>query len=162
MTPPQDKTADKAVECLMNEASTEGVSTAWTRFQEMQPQCGFGELGLCCRTCLMGPCQIHVYGGGPTKGICGATAYTIVARKIVRMAAGGCAAHSDHGRHITHVLKDVAEGKAPAYRVKDPAKLRWVAEHVGIATDGKDDLQLAGEVSEAMLEEFARQDGTPL
>ncbi len=162
MTPPQNKTADKAVECIMNEVSAKEVSTAWTRYQEMQPQCGFGDLGLCCRTCLMGPCQIHVYGGGPTKGICGATAYTIVARKIVRMAAGGCAAHSDHGRHITHVLKDVAEGKAPAYQVKDPAKLRWVADHVDIATDGKDDLQLAGEVADAMLEEFARQDGAPL
>ncbi len=160
--PPQDKTADKAVECVMNEVCIPEISTAWDRYQAMQPQCGFGELGVCCRNCLMGPCQIAVYGDGPKEGICGAKAYTIVARYIVRMAAGGCSAHSDHGRHITHVLKDVAEGKAPSYSIKDPDKLRAVATNVGIPTEGKDDLALAGEVADAMFEDFSRQDGKPL
>ncbi|NOQ54761.1 MAG: anaerobic carbon-monoxide dehydrogenase catalytic subunit [Thermoplasmata archaeon] len=160
--PPENKTADKAVECVMNEACGDDVTTSWDRYQAMQPQCGFGDLGVCCRTCLMGPCQIAIYGDGPKEGVCGAKAYTIVARKIVRMICGGCSAHSDHGRHITHVLKDVAEGKAPAYSVKDPAKLKWVAEHVGITTEGKDELTLAGDVADAMFEEFSRQDGAPL
>ena len=145
--PPEDKTADKAVECVMDEVCGEDVVTSWDRYQAMQPQCGFGDLGVCCRNCLMGPCQIAIYGDGPKEGICGAKAYS---------------AHSDHGRHITHVLKDVAEGKAPAYSIKSPEKLKWVAESVGIPTEGKDDLTLAGEVADAMLDEFGRQDGTPL
>jgi carbon-monoxide dehydrogenase catalytic subunit len=162
MPPPENKTADKAVECVMEEVCDEDVSTSFSRYEAMKPQCGFGELGLCCRNCLMGPCEISAYGGGPTTGICGDTDYTIVSRYIVRMAAAGTSAHSDHGRHIAHVMKDVSEGKAPAYKIKDPDKLLRVAEKVGIATKGKDHLKLAGEVADAMLEEFSRQDGAPL
>ena len=160
--PTAAKTADRAVECVMNEVCTEEVPTSWSRFEAQQPQCGFGELGLCCRNCLMGPCQIDPIGDGPKEGICGAKDYTIVARYIVRLICGGCSAHSDHGRHITHVLKDVSKGHARAYAVKDGAKLRWVASKVGISVDGKEEHALAGEVADAMLEEFSRQDGAPL
>jgi carbon-monoxide dehydrogenase catalytic subunit len=160
--PPKEMTADKAVECIMNEVCDETTSTAWSRYEAMQPQCGFGELGVCCRHCLMGPCQIAVYGDGPKEGICGAKAYTLVARWIVRMAAGGCSAHSDHGRHIAHVLKEVSKGKALAYGIKDADKLHAVAKRVGIPTEGRDDLEIAGDMADAMLEEFGRQDGKPL
>jgi carbon-monoxide dehydrogenase catalytic subunit len=155
-------TADKAVECIMNEVCDETTSTQWTRYEAMQPQCGFGELGVCCRHCLMGPCQVAVYGDGPKEGICGAKAYTLVARWIVRMAVGGCSSHSDHGRHVAHVLREVSKGKAPAYSIKDAGKLHAVAKKVGIPTEGRDDLEIAGDMADAMLEEFGRQDGTPL
>ena len=160
--PPENKTADKAVECIMNEVCEDTIPTAWSRYEAMQPQCGFGELGVCCRHCLMGPCQIAVYGDGPKEGICGAKAYTLVARWIVRMAAAGCSAHSDHGRHMAHVLRDVAKGGAPAYGIKDPDKLHAVAKRVGIATEGRSDLEIAGEMAEQMLAEFGKQDGKPL
>ena len=44
--PPQQKTADKAVECIMNEVCEDTIPTAWSRYEAMQPQCGFGEMGV--------------------------------------------------------------------------------------------------------------------
>ena len=160
--PPENKTADKAVECIMNEVCEETTSTAWSRYEAQQPQCGFGEMGVCCRHCLMGPCQIAVYGDGPKEGICGAKAYTLVARWIVRMAAAGTSAHSDHGRHLAHVLRAVAKGEATAYGIKDPDKLHRVAKNVGIETEGREDLEIAAEMAETMLAEFGKQDEKPL
>jgi len=60
--------------------------------------CRFGTSGLCCRNCFMGPCRVIEGMPGQDRGICGATASTIVARNFARMIAAGTAAHSDHGR----------------------------------------------------------------
>ena len=77
----------------------------WDRKVAMKAPCGFGEKGVCCRHCSMGPCRISpVAGKGAQRGLCGATADTIVARNFARTVAGGAAAHSDHGRDIAHVL----------------------------------------------------------
>ena len=96
--------ADKASQIMAQRASEQNIETVWDRYEKMQPQCGYGDSGLCCRICLQGPCRIDPFGGEPDKGICGARDYTIVARNIIRMMAAGCAAHSDHGRHIAHTL----------------------------------------------------------
>lgn len=95
-------------------------------------------------------------------GICGAKDYTIVARNIIRMMAGGASAHSDHGREIVNVLSNLAEGHATDYRVTDPDKLRRVAERLGIETEGKTELVLVKEVAEIALKDFGKQDGEPL
>jgi carbon-monoxide dehydrogenase catalytic subunit len=61
----------------------------------------------------MGPCRISPFeDDGPQRGICGATADIIVARNLIRMIAGGAAAHSDHGRDLAHTLLLTAEGKS--------------------------------------------------
>ena len=65
-----------------------------------QPQCGFCELGLSCRICVMGPCRIDPFGDGPQRGVCGADADIMVARNLARMVAAGAASHSDHGRDL--------------------------------------------------------------
>ena len=77
-----------------------------------------------------------------------------MARNLGRMIAAGAASHSDHGRDLVEVLKKVAEGKAPGYAIKDPAKLRVLASEFGIAVDGKDDLTLAGQLADAMQDEY--------
>ncbi|MCI5208023.1 MAG: carbon monoxide dehydrogenase, partial [Candidatus Electrothrix sp. ATG2] len=82
-----ERSTDKAVvEVLANHKGGK-VETAWDRYEAQQPQCGFGELGVCCRHCMQGPCRIDPFGEGPTRGICGATADTIVARGVARAIA---------------------------------------------------------------------------
>ena len=108
-----------------------------------------------------GPCRIKAEVGPGSKGFCGATAYTIVARNRFRMMAGGASAHSDHGRHIAHALLHAAEGKIDDFKVTDVEKLKRVADRVGISTEGKDANQLAKEVSLAALEDFGRQTDEP-
>jgi len=127
----------------------------------MQPQCGFGSLGICCRICNMGPCRIDPFSSDPDEqcGVCGANADTIAARNLVRMIAGGAAAHSDHGRDVAHTLLMAAEGEAADYEIKDEGKLLALAEEYGIATDGKDTKDIAKAVAERAFSEFGQQHG---
>ena len=78
---------------MLDRADQLGMETIWDRYEKMLPECGFGELGVCCRNCNMGPCRISPFEDeGPQRGICGATADIIVARNLIRMIAGGAAA----------------------------------------------------------------------
>jgi len=144
---------------MLDHIAGNGLSVAWDRFDQMQPQCGFGQLGICCRNCTMGPCRIDPFGDGPSEGICGATADIIAARNLIRMIAGGAAAHSDHGRDIAHTLLMAAEDENCDYEPKDRMKLRAMAVELGVTTDGKDSRQLAKEVAEIAFSQFGQQHG---
>jgi anaerobic carbon-monoxide dehydrogenase catalytic subunit len=98
---------------MVDKARAEGLETVWERFAAQQPQCGFCELGLSCRICVMGPCRIDPFGDGPQRGVCGADADIMVARNLGRMVAAGAASHADHGRDLVETLLAVGEGKAP-------------------------------------------------
>jgi carbon-monoxide dehydrogenase catalytic subunit len=160
----QDRAAkrsfDPATQKMLRLAESQGYETAWERFEAQQPQCGYGELGICCRHCTMGPCRIDPFDDtGPKKGVCGATADTIVARGLLRMIAAGAAAHSDHGRDIAHTLLLTAEGKAGGYQIKDEAKLQALAAEYGIATEGRTKEEIARDLARAAYAEFGNQEG---
>jgi carbon-monoxide dehydrogenase catalytic subunit len=136
------------------------LETAWDRYEKMLPQCGFGELGLCCRICNMGPCRISPFeDAGPKKGVCGATADIIVARNLIRMIAGGAAAHSDHGRDLAHTLLLTAQGKSGGYKIKDETKLAALAKEYGIKTQGRTKEEIALDLAESVYAEFGKQEG---
>jgi carbon-monoxide dehydrogenase catalytic subunit len=146
-------TCDAATKKLYEKAKKERIDTVWDRALAMQPQCGFGEMGLCCTNCSMGPCRIvKVSDDGPKAGICGATEDTIASRNFARAVAAGSAAHSDHGRDIALALYH-ATGKI---RVKDEEKLFKIAGEWGIAVEGKDASRIAREVAEKALSEFGK------
>jgi anaerobic carbon-monoxide dehydrogenase catalytic subunit len=153
------KYADKASQEMFKRAVKEQIDTVWDRYEAMQPQCGFGTLGLCCRNCSMGPCRIDPFGDGPQVGVCGADADTITARNIVRMIAGGAAAHSDHGRDIAHTLLMAAENPEADYSVKDEEKIKAVAEIYGIKTNGRDIREITQDVAKSCLQEFGQYEG---
>ncbi len=155
----EEKSIDKASQEILEIAQREGIDTAWDRYEAMLPQCGFGELGLCCRNCFLGPCRIDPFGEGPQKGVCGATAEIIVARNLIRMIAAGAAAHSDHGRDIAHTLLLTAQGKTEGYEIKDEEKLLSLANELGVKIDGRDKKEVALEVAEKVFSEFGQQHG---
>ncbi|WP_227766231.1 anaerobic carbon-monoxide dehydrogenase catalytic subunit [Zhaonella formicivorans] len=154
----RERTVDPAALAMLEEAKKKDVVTTYDRFLAQQPQCKIGYQGICCRICLQGPCRVKPGYGPGSKGICGASAYTIVARNLVRLIAGGAAAHSDHGKHIAKALFAVAEGKAPDYSIVDKEKLYKVAERIGIDTKDKSDLEIAKELAIAALEDYSRLD----
>jgi len=150
---------DKASQYMLKRAEDECILTAWDRYEAMQPQCGFGQLGICCRNCSMGPCRIDPFAEEEQSGVCGASADTIVARNFIRMIAAGAAAHSDHGRDITHALWLAAQGKADAYEIKDEVKLKELALEYGLKVDGKKKEKIAQELTEQIFADFGRQHG---
>lgn len=139
---------------IIGKAMQEGIETAWERFALQQPQCGFGQLGVCCNNCAMGPCRIDPFGGKPTHGVCGANVDTIVARNLLDDLSVGAAAHSDHGREVVEVLLHTAEGKAQGYRIVDGEKLTRIAAEYGIATGGRSKEDIAKDLALGMLAEF--------
>jgi carbon-monoxide dehydrogenase catalytic subunit len=149
----RNRTIDPAALEVLAKTEGSGIETAYDRYLNMQPQCNFGEQGVCCHVCIQGPCRITKKA---SKGICGAPAYTIVGRNLVRSALGGCAAHSDHGLHATLLAKAVSEGRAPDYAITDTKKLHAVAERHGVSTDGKEDIEIFKEVVAIALEDFSR------
>ncbi len=150
---------DPAAQKMLEVTAEEHIQTAWDRLELQQPQCGYGQLGICCRNCGMGPCRINPFGEEPQRGVCGATADTIVARNLARMIAGGAAAHSDHGRDIVEVLHLTALGKAQGYKITDVEKLKRVAKEYGVAVDGRKPEEIAKELAEEVMKEFGMVKG---
>ncbi|MDB4349345.1 anaerobic carbon-monoxide dehydrogenase catalytic subunit [Omnitrophica bacterium] len=149
----------KGTDKLKEVAKSHGADIVWDRYDAQAPHCGFGELGLCCKNCNLGPCRIDPFGEGPQVGTCGADCDTISARNLARHVAAGSACHSDHGREIAHTLLLYGEGKTTSYEIRSPGKLRDIAEEYGIDSENKDLRELAVLVAKAMLDDFGRQEG---
>ncbi|MDD5772236.1 MAG: anaerobic carbon-monoxide dehydrogenase catalytic subunit [bacterium] len=154
----KSRTIDKASEKMMDKATSEKVSTAWDRFEAVKVQCSYGVKGICCRHCMLGPCRINP-NDESSRGICGADAETMASRGLLRSAAAGCAAHSDHGYDVAHTLLLAAKGELPNYKIKDTKKLMAIAKEYGIDTTGKSVNEIGVLVAETAISEFEKAHG---
>ena len=146
---------EAATNRLLETGAKVGADAWQFRVKNQTPHCKFGEQGVCCRICSMGPCRITPKA---PRGICGCDVHGIVGRNFLRFTAGGSATHSDHGREICHTLHTVApDGN---YKVKDPDKLIRIAKEWGVETEGKDIYDLAHEIAEMALLEYGKPFGT--
>ena len=139
---------------LLETGAKVGADAWQMRVKNQTPHCKFGEQGVCCRICSMGPCRITPKA---SRGICGCDVHGIVGRNFLRFVAGGAATHSDHGREICITLSHAKEGGD--YQVKDPEKLIRIAKEWGVETEGRDIYDLAHEMSELAQEEYGKIKG---
>jgi len=151
----EDQTANPAAQEMLRKADELGISTAFSRADELAP-CNIGGAGMCCKICGMGPCRLTKDG---QTGICGATIDTIQARNFIRAIAAGAAAHSDHGRDLAFTLKAVANGQTEGYYLRDVAKLRTIASIYGIEIQGKAPEEIANELADLYIAQFGQQRG---
>jgi carbon-monoxide dehydrogenase catalytic subunit len=151
----EERTADPAAQEMLYRADELGLSTAFSRADELAP-CNIGGAGMCCKLCGMGPCRLTKDG---MTGICGATIDTIQARNLIRAIAAGSAAHSDHGRDMAFTLKAVANGEAEGYSIKDIAKLRVVASHYNIPIEGRSPEEIGNDLADLYISQFGQQKG---
>ena len=146
---------EAATDRLLETGKKVGADAWQYRVANQTPHCKFGEKGICCRICAMGPCRITPKA---PRGICGCDAHGIVGRNFLKFTAGGAATHSDHGREICHTLY-CAKPEGP-YKVKDPEKLIRIAKEWGVETEGKDIYDLAHEVAYLGMSEYGKVFGT--
>ncbi len=132
----------------------DGIETAWDRLSSQQPQCGFGQLGVCCNNCAMGPCRIDPFGEKAKRGVCGADVDTIVARNLLDDLCVGASAHSDHGREVVEVMRETARGQAEGYRITDGEKLQRLAAEYNVPVTGRSNEAIAEDLANGMLEEY--------
>jgi len=152
---PEEASADRASIALLEYACEMEVDTCFSRSDAITP-CPIGADGRCCKNCAMGPCRLV---GKTERGVCGATIETVAARNFARAVAVGSSAHSDHGRDLAYTLLDAAEGHATDYGVRDPFKLKEVAEYLGVKADGRPLDEVARDVALAALAEFGKPQG---
>lgn len=152
---PEEYSADPAAQEMIIRAEEIGVSTAFTRADQLVP-CNIGGAGMCCKNCGMGPCRLTKEGD---VGVCGATIDTIQARNLTRAIAAGSAAHSDHGRDMAMTLKAVANDAAEGYVIRDVAKLRTVASYYNIPIEGRSPKEIANDLADLYLAQFGQQEG---
>ena len=145
---------EAATNRLLETGAKVGADAWQYRVKNQTPHCKFGETGVCCRICAMGPCRITPKA---PRGICGCDVHGIVGRNYLKFTAGGAATHSDHGREICHTLYEAAADGD--YKVKDPEKLIRIAKEWGIETEGKDIYDLAHEVAYTGLMEYGKPFG---
>ncbi len=150
-----EKSADPAAQQMLIRAEELGISTAFSRADDIAP-CNIGGAGMCCKLCGMGPCRLTKDG---QTGICGATIDTIQARNLIRSIAAGVAAHSDHGRDMAFILKATANGETEGYTIRDVAKLRIIASKYGIPIEKRAPEEIANDLADLYISQFGQQRG---
>jgi len=153
------KSIDDSVNYLLESDNIKGLETIWERSDQQKPRCGFGERGVCCQNCYMGPCRINPQGKSPQRGVCGAKAEVIVARNFARMIAAGAAAHVDHGREVAKTLLLAAKHPDSGYSIKDVNKLKKIAQVLDVPLKERSKEEIAVDVAGKALESFGQQDG---
>jgi carbon-monoxide dehydrogenase catalytic subunit len=151
----EEQSSDPAAQEMLIRADELGLSTAFSRADELAP-CNIGGAGMCCKICGMGPCRLTKDG---QTGICGATIDTIQARNLIRAIAAGAAAHSDHGRDMAFTLKAVANGETEGYVIRDVAKLRTTAAIYDIPIEGRSPEEIANDLADLYIAQFGQQKG---
>ena len=148
------------VDKIMKDVGT----SSFERLAKQDPSCWFGEWGVCCRICYMGPCRITSarFNRGASRGVCGATADTIVARNLLRETVGGASSHSEHAFEIAETLKAVTTGDVKGYEINDREKLLSIASRLGIETAERTDKEIALDVAETTIADFSKVDELPM
>ena len=157
----KEKSVDSASVEMIDKAEREGISTVFSRADELRP-CPIGVEESCCKVCSMGPCRLPRSKKGEQKqraGVCGATVDTVVARNFARKIAAGSASHSDHAREVARTFLMAARGETPDFSIKDEIKLFEVALDFGINIEKRDVKEIAIELGEKALNEFGKQEG---
>lgn len=129
-------------------AAGKDYETSFNRITQQNIKCGFGELGVCCRLCSNGPCRITPQS---PRGVCGATADTIVARNFLRAVAAGAACYLHIVETSARNLKSVGESKGT---IKSERVLNHLAKLFSVESD--DIHERAKKVAEVILKDLYR------
>lgn len=116
--------ADKVLEDFIE---TLDIETSLHRVESQKYKCNFGKNGVCCKLCANGPCRISEKS---PRGICGATADTIVARNFLRAVAAGTACYLHVIENTVRNLKSTGESNG---KIKGEAALNRLADTFGIS-----------------------------
>ncbi|BCJ93218.1 carbon-monoxide dehydrogenase catalytic subunit [Anaerocolumna cellulosilytica] len=132
-----------SADTMLSEFITDlGVDTSHHRVETQKSKCRFGLQGICCKLCANGPCKITP---SSPKGVCGATADTIVARNFLRAVSAGS------GCYI-HIVENAARNLklyAAKGKLKSVETLHKLADIFGIK--GRDEKALANLVADKVL-----------
>ncbi len=134
-----------------------GITNIADRYRTQEKgRCPYCMKGLSCQLCSMGPCRI---GNGKEYGACGIDAAGMVVRNFVHLNMLGTEAYTYHAIEAAKTLKATGEGKSP-FEIKEPEKLRWFADQLGIEGDSTE--ALAVKVAEFIISDLSSHEPSKL
>ncbi|MDO9098431.1 MAG: anaerobic carbon-monoxide dehydrogenase catalytic subunit, partial [Candidatus Methanoperedens sp.] len=139
--------AHKSVVEMYSVLNKDGMTNTFDRFDAQGTRCTFCDQGISCQLCSNGPCRIK---SDADRGACGIDADGMAMRNMLFLNTMGTATYTFHAKEVAKTLKATALGKTP-FQIKDEAKLRNLAEKLGIKT-GQSISIIAPAVADAMLE----------
>ncbi|MFZ2411224.1 MAG: anaerobic carbon-monoxide dehydrogenase catalytic subunit [Candidatus Methanoperedens sp.] len=139
--------AHKSVVEMYSVLNKDGMTNTFDRFDAQGKRCTFCDQGISCQLCSNGPCRIK---SGADRGACGIDADGMAMRNMLFLNTMGTATYTFHAKEVAKTLKATALGKTP-FHIKDEAKLRSLAEKLGIKT-GQSISIIAPTVADSMLE----------
>lgn len=116
-------------------------------------QCGFGLLGMCCTDCLQGPCRIDPFKDGEQQGLCGRSPESVAMKNLLRRLATGTSLSANYGRRLAVDLLTLDGGKT----LTSSRDVRKIGKKLGIEGGNQ-----RKKIAEKALEDFSRQEFTPL
>ena len=137
------QSADKKLEKFIADLPLE---TSFHRVESQEVKCEFGLQGVCCRLCANGPCRITP---DSPKGICGATADTMVGRNFLRAVSAGSACYIHIVENVARELKNIAKTKG---QLKGLKALDRLCTKLGI--EGANEYEKAEKVADAVLDDL--------
>ena len=143
--------ADKPMENYIRQLPRE---TAHHRVAGQSTKCGFGLQGVCCRLCANGPCRVTP---DAPRGICGASADTIVARNFLRAVAAGSGCYIHIVENTARQLKNTGLHKD---KIRSEKALDRLAEIFGVT--GSDKYDLCVKVADKVLSDLYRPEYEPM
>lgn len=116
---------DSADKVLHGFISGLDVETSHHRVESQKNKCKFGTEGVCCKLCANGPCKISPKS---PRGICGATADTIVGRNFLRAVSAGSGCYIHVVETTARNLKSIGETKGTLKGINTLNKLADIFE----------------------------------
>ncbi len=145
------QSADKPMENYIRQLPRE---TAHHRVAGQSTKCGFGLQGVCCRLCANGPCRVTP---DAPRGICGASADTIVARNFLRAVAAGSGCYIHIVENTARQLKNTGLHKD---KIRSEQALNRLAGIFGVT--GADKYDLCVKVADTVLSDLYRPEYEPM
>ena len=121
----------------------DGMNNIWNRYEaqgfggDPDKRCPFCMSGTRCDLCSNGPCRADASIG--KRGVCGITADGMAMRMMLLRNVMGASTYHYHTDQTIKTLRATAKGKTP-FAIKEPSKLKNLAERLGISASGPETL----------------------
>lgn len=141
----------------------DNMGNIWDRFEaqgmggDPDARCPFCMGGMRCDLCSNGPCRADA--SKDKKGVCGITADGMAMRMMLIRNVLGASTYHYHTEQTIKTLRATAKGRTP-FEIKEPAKLKDLAERLGVDTAGSNN-EVAVRLCDFVEADFNRKSDEP-
>ena len=153
----------ESVRKVYNRIKADKMTCIWDRYAaqglggDPDRRCPFCQAGARCDLCSNGPCRADA--SIDKRGVCGIPADGMAMRMMLLRNVMGASTYHYHTDQTIKTLRATAKAQSP-FTVREPAKLKLLAERLGVSTTGTDQ-QIALRLCDFVEADFNRRHYEP-